>query len=260
MHIFEISFFGIQIAPTWYGLMYALGFWIGYLFVKKYGEIKKNDLENLLTYIFFWVILGGRIGYVILYNFWYFLEHPLQIFAVWNGGMSFHGGAIGVIISMILFARIYKYKLFDISDPVVTILPLALWLGRIGNYINGELLGFFPYSWPLAITQNGISHFPSTLLEAFWEWLCLLLIMMGYFFWNKHQKKKHIQSSYLYKSGFPSFLFLLGYGCFRLFAEFFRLPDIQIGYLFWTDWITLGMIYTLPIFILAICVYRKIAK
>ena len=260
MHIFEVSFFGIQIAPTWYGLMYALGFWMGYLFVKKYGKIEKNDLESLLTYIFLWVILGGRIGYVLLYNFWYFLERPLQIFAVWNGGMSFHGGAIGVILSMILFAKRYKYKLFDISDPIVTILPLALLLGRIGNYINGELLGFFPYYWPLAIIQNGVSHFPSTLFEAFWEGFCLLIIMMAYFFWKKPQEKTHITSSVIYKAGFPSFLFLIGYGFFRLLAEFFRLPDVQIGYLFGSDWITLGMIYTLPIFILAIWVYRKITK
>lgn len=146
MHIFEISFFGIQIAPTWYGLMYAIGFGVSYIFVKKYGKIQPSDLDHLLTYIFLGVILGGRIGYILLYNLSYFLEHPMQIFAVWNGGMSFHGGATGVILAMIFFARRYSYKLFDVSDIVCTILPFAIGLGRIGNYINGELLGFAPYN------------------------------------------------------------------------------------------------------------------
>lgn len=261
MHIFEMSFFGIKIAPTWYGLMYAIGFWAGYWFVKKYGKIKQKDLENLLTYIFFWVILGWRIGYIILYNLDYYFHHPLEMFAVWNGGMSFHGGAIWVIIAMIFFARKYKYKIFDISDPIVTILPFALGLGRIGNYINGELLGFYPYNWPFSIVKDGISHFPSTLLEASGEGFLLLLIMLSFFFWDKYQKKNpQSELSFYEKRGFPSFLFLMGYGFFRLFAEFFRLPDIQIGYLSGTNWITLGMVYTLPIFIIALWVQYKIRK
>lgn len=126
--------------------MYAIGFIACYEYIKKNGYISKKDTDSLLLLVFFGVILGGRIGYVILYDFSYFLEHPMEIFATWNGGMSFHGGAIGVIIAIFLFAWKKKYNVFDVSDPIVTILPLALGLGRIGNYINQELLGFFPYS------------------------------------------------------------------------------------------------------------------
>lgn len=246
MSIFEVSIFSIQIAPTWYGMMYAIGFLASYEYIKKNGYLKREDTDSLLLYIFCGVILGGRIGYVILYNFSYFLEHPLEIFATWNGGMSFHGWAVGVIIAIFLFAWKKKYRVFDVSDPIVTILPLALGLGRIGNLINQELLGFFPYTWPFAIVRSGISYFPSPLLEASLEWWILLIIML---LWKYFEKKRGR------RPGYASALFLGWYGIFRLFAEFFRLPDVQIGYLFSSDWITLGMIYTLPMIFGSILVF-----
>lgn len=246
MSIFEISFFGIQIAPSWYGLMYALGFIGCYEYVGKNSVIRREDMENLLIYIFIWVIAWWRLGYVFLYNFWYYLSHPLEIFAVWQGGMSFHGWAIGVTLMIFIFAWRKKYKVFDVSDPIVTILPLALGLGRIGNLINRELLGYFPYTWPFAILEDGISYFPSPLLEVFLEGIVLLTIML---MWKSYEKQRGR------KAGYASAIFLWWYGIFRLFVEFFRLPDNHIWYLFGTDWMTLGMIYTLPMMLGSIGVF-----
>lgn len=238
MHIFEISIFGLQIWPTWYGLMYALGFISSYEFVKKYGYVVWKDMETLLFYIFLGVIIWGRIGYVLLYNPIYFLENPLQILQIWEGGMSFHGGAGWVIIAIFIFAWKYGYKVFDVSDPICTIIPIALGLWRLWNYINQELLGYAPYHWPLAIIKNGESHFPSTLLELCLEWILLLMIMLS---WRQYEKRRWRVPWY------ASAIFLIGYSIGRLIAEQFRLPDSHIGYLFETEWITLGMIYTLPI-------------
>ena len=240
MSIFELHILGLTIAPTWYWLMYALGFFSCYEYVKRNGFLREWDIDTLLFSLFLGVILGGRFGYVILYSFPYFLEHPVEILQVWKWGMSFHGGAIWVILAIFLFAWNKKYPVFDIADPLVTILPLALGLGRIGNLINGELLGFAPYIGPFAIMHNGVSHFPSPLLEASLEGLLLLIIMLA---WKMHEKRSRRIPWY------ASALFLFGYGVFRIFSEFFRLPDAHIGYLFGTHFVTLGMIYTLPMFL-----------
>lgn len=245
MYIFNISLFGIQIAPTWYGLMYALGFIICYQYVKKLSKIKVQHMDTLLFYIFLGVILGWRLGYVILYNPVYFLSHPLSIPMTWQWGMSFHGGALGVIIAMFLFAKKYKYQIFQVSDPIVTILPVALGLWRLGNYINQELPGYTPYNWPLAINKLGVQYFPSPLLEGFLEWFILLILLLIY----KHGIEKDN-----YHSWVSSGLFLLGYWCLRIIAEFFRLPDWHIWYLMGTHWITLGMIYTIPMILIGVVI------
>lgn len=246
MHIFEFSFFWFTLAPSWYWLMYALWFFICFEYIKRYSKILPKDQDSLLFSLFIWVILGGRIGYVILYSLPYFLDHPLEIFAVWHGGMSFHGGAIGVILAMILFARKKHYQIFTVSDPIVTILPVALWLGRIGNYINKELLWFTGYYWPLAVDVNGISYFPSPLLEALLEWILLCTIMI---LWRNYESKNGHYPWY------ASAIFLSGYATFRLISEFFRLPDRHIWYILGTDWMTLGMIYTLPMFLWSLTIF-----
>ena len=240
MHIFEVSFFAIQIAPTWYWLMYALGFIICYRYVLSYGYVKKSDMESLLLYIFLGVILGWRLGYVLLYDLSYFIDHSGEILKVWKWGMSFHGGAIGVIMSIVVFAKVRGYRIFDISDVLVSILPIALGLGRMGNYINGELLWYTPYTWAFAIIRDRTSYFPSTLLEAGLEGIFLLILMQLYRLWEGRNNRI---------PGISSAIFLLWYGLVRIVSEFFRLPDIHIGYLFDTDWMTLGMIYTLPMII-----------
>lgn len=237
MKLFEITIFGIHIAASWYGLMYAIGFLVCYQYVKKYGTLKQNDLDNFLLYIFAWVIGGGRAGYIFFYQFSYFLTHPLDIFMIWKGGMSFHGGMIGVILALIFFAYRYRYRLYDLSDTLVSILPIALWLGRIGNYLNNELFWYSPYSWPFPMFVNNIAHFPSPLFQAFLEWVILLVIMQSY---------RWYESRYGRRPGYASGIFLIGYAILRIFAEKFRLPDENIGYLFSTDWLTLGMLYSIP--------------
>lgn len=237
MTIFEASFFGLSIAPTWYGLMYAMGFFLCYTYIKRYWSIEEKHRDIFLFSVFLGVILGGRLGYVCFYNFEYFVDHPTDILAIWQGGMSFHGGALWVILAMVLFARRYHYRLFDISDVLVTILPLALWLGRIGNAINQELLGYSPYSGPFAVIKNGVSYFPSPLLQAFLEGIVLLSIMLLY----RHYEQKSGRTPWR-----ASAIFLIGYGILRIFAELFRTPDAHIGYLAGTEWMTLGMIYSIP--------------
>lgn len=240
MHIFDIQIFGIQIAPTWYWLMYAIGFVICYNFMKRNWKYHDQDIDILLYFIFFWVLLWGRIWYVLLYNLEYFLSHPYDIFSFWKWWMSFHGGFIGTLIAIWLFGKWKKYSFFEITDILAVIIPVALWLGRIGNLINRELLGFSPYTGPFAITVRGIDYFPSPLLEFFLEGLALLLLM--FFFWKLQKSWKRIMQS----SWFLSAIFLIWYSVARLIAEQFRLPDAHIGYLFESNWITLGIAYTLP--------------
>lgn len=250
MHIFEVSIFGISIAPTWYGFMYALGFMICFEYMARYSQIRRSDMDMFLFFIFIWVIWWWRLWYVVLYQPTYFIAHPLEILEVWNGGMSFHGGAIGVIIALIAFAKKYKYQLLSISDTLVTILPLALGLWRIGNSINKELLGYSPYTGPLAIIKDGISYFPSPLLQACLEGIVLLSIM---------QIVKH-SSRWSTPPGRLSSIFLMTYGWLRIFAEFFRMPDMHIWYLFSTSWLTLGMLYSLPMILCGLIIYRLCSR
>ena len=241
MHIFEVSVFGIQIAPTWYWLMYTFGFIICYLFMKNNMKFRGDDLDTLLMYVFFGVILGGRIWYVLLYNPMYFIENIKEVLSIWKGGMSFHGWLLWVITAVFLFAKRRQYSFWKVIDTLAIIIPIALWLWRIGNTINQELLGFSGYSWPLALQIQWISYFPSTLLEAWLEWILLFLVML--FFANfTHQWRQR-------SPAFLSSIFLIGYSVARLIAEQFRLPDAHIGYLWWTSWVTLGMLYTLPFLI-----------
>lgn len=241
MYIFELDIFGLQIRPTWYGFMYALGFIISYFFMKKNWKYRWNDLDSLLYFIFFWVVLWGRLWYVLLYDPLYFIKNPDQILAFWNGGMSFHWGLLGVILAILLFSKRKWYQFFDITDSLAVIIPIALWLWRIGNYINKELLWFSPYDGPFRIIKGGTWYFPSPLLEMLLEGIMLFTIMI--FFLRKWAHKQ---------LGKLSAIFLIGYGTARIVAEQFRLPDAHIGYLFDTKYFTIGMLYTLPIIIIGI--------
>jgi phosphatidylglycerol---prolipoprotein diacylglyceryl transferase len=216
--------------------------------MKKYAKLSQEELDTLLLYVFFWVIGGGRIGYVILYNLGYFIENPLDLLKIWEWGMSFHGGFIWVLLAVGLFAKKYKKSFFSITDTLAVIIPVALGLGRIGNWINGELPGYTPYSGPLPLMINGASHFPNPLLEMLLEWVILFIVMI--FFWKCTKIVK--------KTGILSGIFLIWYSIARLVAEKFRLPDTHIGYIFGSDWVTLGMIYTLPMLLVGVfLVIRK---
>lgn len=256
MYIFDISLFGIQIAPTWYWLMYAIWFSFCYFFVGKYGKIHQKHMDTLLLYIFFGVVWGWRIGYALFYNPVFFWNNPLDIFAIWNGGMSFHGGFLGVLIAAYLFGRRYRYRFFDITDILAVCLPVALGLGRIGNWINKELPWYTPYDWPFAMQINGMSYFPNPLLEMLLEGFMLFLIL----FWFWLYKKKN--GAWI-NIGRLSAIFLIWYSIARLIAEQFRLPDEHIWYLLGTSWLTLGITYTLPllisgIIILILSIYKKL--
>lgn len=237
------SIFGMPI--RWYALAYIAGFVIGYYLFKYIVskkdstiQISKKQMEDFLTYIVFGVILGGRIGYVLFYNPSYFIANPLEIFAIWHGGMSFHGGLLGVICSVFLFAHKQKFKDksllrngFRILDILSVVAPIGLGLGRIANFINMEVMGRITNS-PLGVVFVGGPEYPrhpSPLYEATLEGLVLFLIM--WFTYTKTNLKEH--------PGGVSGLLCICYATFRMFCEQFRQPDAQIGFL--TSWgLTMG--------------------
>ncbi|NDK19233.1 prolipoprotein diacylglyceryl transferase [Candidatus Gracilibacteria bacterium] len=248
MTIFSITLFGIHIAPSWYGLMYALGFFIGYWILKRRKILSDVELESLIFYVFIGVLIGGRLGYVLFYNLPFYLANPLEIIQTWHGGMSFHGGVIGVIIAMILFSQINRKPFLIIADHITSVLPIGLGLGRIGNYLNGELLGFANYTGPLAVIKNGVSYFPSPLLEATLEGVVLFMIL--FFLRQKNIFPGKIAAS-----------FLFWYGIFRFSVEFVRIPDVGLGYL--TFGLTMGQILSIPMIIIGTILYfffKKNAK
>lgn len=218
----------IKIGPLsvrWYGLMYLIGFISSYLIVK--GEIKrrglrveKDFLENLYFYLILGLLVGARFGYVIFYNLPYYINNPLEVFAIWQGGMSFHGGLIGVILAAFVFTKTKKFDFFTLTDMLVITAPIGLGLGRIGNFINGELYGrITDVPWAMVFPEGGpLPRHPSQLYEAALEGVLLFVIL--WFLKDKFSR-----------SGIISSLFLILYGIFRFFVEFFREPDPQIGYI-----------------------------
>jgi len=218
---FQIFSFEIR----WYSLAYIIGITLGWLYCKK-RLIKDSYIleifDDFISYLIIGVILGGRIGYVLFYNIKYYLENPIEILMIWNGGMSFHGGLIGVLIASKLFSNKHKVNQFIFLDLVSLSAPIGIFFGRIANFINSELYGRtseLPWSVKFILIDN-IKRHPSQLYEAFFEGIILFLILL-YFF----------KKNYLEKPGLISGLFLIFYSLFRFFTEFFRSPDPQIGYL-----------------------------
>lgn len=191
----------------------------------KRQKMSEKQVDALLFATLLWVIIGWRIWYVVLYNFSYYRENIMEIFMPWKGGMSFHGGAVWVIIAWYYAAWKSKVSFLQLADRLVWIVPFGLLLGRIGNYINGELFWLPGYTWFFSRVIDGISYFPTPLLEALLEWFVLGLIL----YWKKNK--------ILYQ-GQLGVWFLGGYGIARFIAEFFRTPDIQIGYVL-GNWMTL---------------------
>lgn len=223
------------ISIHWYGLMYAFSFILGYLFLQysslgKQLPLKTEEKDNLAIYIIFGVLLGGRIGYVLFYNLLYYLQNPLKIISVWEGGMSFHGGLVGVVIALSIFCRKYKTKLLNIGDTIVLTIPIGIFFVRIGNFINAELYGKIAKNFCLYFpTDPKNCRYPSQLLESFLEGIVLFLIL--YLIAIRGRKNAQTTKKTL-PTGTISVLFLILYGIFRIIAEFFREPDVQIGYLF----------------------------
>ena len=240
------SFFSLQI--KWYSISYILGIVLGWSYCKK-KLIQDNKILNLfddsIIYIIFGVIIGGRLGYVFIYNFKYYLENTSEIFMIWNGGMSFHGGLIGVIISSYLFSKKNEKDIFIFLDLVSITAPVGIFFGRISNFINGELVGKITNSsWGVLFTSydDKLRH-PSQLYEAFLEGV-ILFILMNLIFFNKN-----------YKIGTCSIMFLILYGFFRITSEFFREPDMQIGYLY--GHISMGMLLSVIMILIGFLIYLK---
>ena len=218
---FQIMSFEIR----WYSLAYILGIVIGWLLCKKIF-IQKLDIsekfDDFLTYSIIGIILGGRLGYVIFYNFDYYITNILDILKFWQGGMSFHGGLLGIIVASILFAKKNNQNPFLYMDQVALVAPIGIFFGRIANFINSELYGVpTDVSWSVTFIQiDTLSRHPSQLYEAVLEGIILFVILV-YF------RKK----DYLKKPGLISALFLIIYSIFRFFVEYFRSPDEHLGYI-----------------------------
>ena len=229
-----VAFSIFSLEFRWYSLAYIAGILIGWVYCKKklIKDQKILDLfDDFITYAILGIIVGGRIGYVLFYNFEYFLNNPIEILFVWNGGMSFHGGLIGVIIASNLFSKLNKVNTFIFLDLVSLSAPIGIFFGRIANFINSELYGTpteVPWSVKF-IAVDDINRHPSQLYEAFLEGIVLFFMLQ--FILKKNFAKK---------TGQISCLFLVLYSFFRIITEFFRTPDLHIGYLFFN--LTLGQI------------------
>lgn len=241
----EIDPVALALGPLkihWYGLMYLIGFAIAwglgnYRAKQPNSGWNSEQVSDLIFFCAMGLILGARMGYMIFYHFDVLLENPLNLFRIWEGGMSFHGGAIGVMIAITYFCRKYKKCFFDVTDYMVPLAPLGLFAGRTGNFINGELWGRVTDS-PLGMifpTGGPLPRHPSQLYEGVLEGLVLFFII-----WFYTQKPRPMAAA--------SGLFLAGYGCFRFFVEFFRQPDAHLGFIAF-DWLTMGMLLSAPMII-----------
>ena len=218
-----LQIFSLEI--RWYSLAYMIGILFGWMIAKKLFiqsiEIK-NKFDDYLTYLIIGMILGGRLGYILIYNFNFYLNNPVDIFKIWQGGMSFHGGLIGIILASILFAKKNNQNPFLYMDIVALVAPIGIFFGRIANFINSELYGkITTMPWGVKFIQvDTLPRHPSQLYEALLEGVCLFLILI--YFKNK----------FLNKPGIISGLFLILYSMFRFIVEFYRVPDEHLGYIF----------------------------
>lgn len=222
----------------WYGLMYVVGFlaaWgLAQTRTKYRTDWTKDEVSDLIFYAALGVIIGGRVGYMIFYNLPYFLSHPFSVFRVWDGGMSFHGGLLGVAVALIVYGRHIHKTFFELSDFIVPLAPVGLGAGRIGNFINGELWGrVTTVPWGVVYPQAGLlPRHPSQLYEFLLEGAVLFSIL-----WIYSAKPRPRMA--------VSGLFLICYGAFRILAECFREPDPQYGYLAF-NWLTMGQLLSIP--------------
>jgi phosphatidylglycerol:prolipoprotein diacylglycerol transferase len=243
--IFKIG----PIQVRWYGLMYILGFLAGYWILKYLArrrkmEFGKERIIDFLTYGAIGLIGGGRIGYILFYNLGFYLGQPLKIFYLWEGGLSFHGGLIGVMIAGALFCRRYGYTFYELADMVVIPLPIGLGLGRLGNFINGELYGrATDVPWCMVYPGGGPEcRHPSQLYESFLEGL----LLFGILFWMGRRK---------WPKGVIFWTFISLYGIFRFFVEFFRQPDQHLGPILGP--FSMGQVLSLPMALLGIYMIAK---
>ena len=232
----------------WYSLAYITGILFGWFLSKKIfisDYQVKEKFDDYLTYLIIGIIIGGRLGYVFFYNFNYYSNNLIDIFKIWQGGMSFHGGLIGIIFVSFWFAKKNYHNPFKYLDIVALVAPIGIFFGRIANFINSELYGTKTnLPWAVKFIQvDDMYRHPSQLYEALLEGFILFFLLALIYF------KKN------YKIGTCSYNFLIFYGIFRIFSEFFREPDIQLGYLFGS--LTMGMLLSALMILFGVILYRK---
>ena len=229
----------------WYGLMYLVGFGAAWLLGRRRARrpdspLKPEQIADVVFYGALGAVLGGRLGYILFYNFGDYLAHPLNILKVWEGGMSFHGGLLGVIVALALYARKLKLSLLRLGDFVAPLAPLGLCAGRIGNFINGELWGRVTDGpWGMVFPSGGpLPRHPSQLYEAVLEGLVLFIIL-----WIYTAKPRPTMAA--------SGVFLAGYGVFRFIVEFAREPDAHLGLIAF-NWLTMGQLLSAPMIVIGV--------
>ena len=233
----------------WYSLAYIFGLLGAWALARKMSKVSNSPftvlkIDDFLLWATIGVVVGGRLGYVIFYNFRYFLEFPLQIFYVWQGGMSFHGGLLGVIIATLLFAFKKKIPVLSMGDILTCVAPIGLFLGRLANFVNGELYGRVSQSvpWVIIFPDGGdLPRHPSQLYEAAWEGLFLFIVLNS--LWWFIPRLRH-------RLGFFSGLFFLLYGAGRFVLEYFREPDVQLG--LFSGGLTMGQMLCVPMIVLGV--------
>jgi phosphatidylglycerol:prolipoprotein diacylglycerol transferase len=251
----------VQIGPfaiRWYALSYIAGILLGWLYARAViradrlwggkAPMTTTDFDDFILWVTLGIILGGRIGYVLFYNFPYFVEHPLEMFQIWHGGMSFHGGFIGCVLAVVLFARKRGISILSLGDITCAAGTIGLFLGRIANFINGELWGRpSDVPWAMVFPTGGpLPRHPSQLYEATLEGLVLFVGLALL-----------IRAGALRRPGIIIGCFAVGYAIARVICEFFREPDAQLGFL-WGG-LTMGMLLSVPLFLvgLAFIIYAR---
>ena len=245
------------IAIRWYSLAYIFGILLGWWYGKKIiikrlkfvdYKFDLKDFDDLITYIIISIILGGRLGYVIFYNLDYYIINPLEIIKIWEGGMSFHGALIGIVIGTLILKKKKRIKTLFFLDVIACVSPIGIFFGRIANFINGELIGKITnVSWSVIFPKIDMKpRHPSQLYEAFLEGFLLFVIL------NLLITKKN------YVTGTCAYMFLIVYGIFRIFSEIFREPDAQIGYVF--NLFSMGTILSFAMIIVGLTIFYILEK
>jgi len=245
----------------WYSISYILGIILGWLYAVKiikqitknkynYQPITTSNFDDLIIYLIIGIILGGRLGYVIFYNLEYYSQNFFEIFKLWQGGMSFHGGLLGVILSIIFFSKKTKTNFFKFADIISCVAPIGLFLGRIANFINGELYGkISTLPWAIIFSSGGsVARHPSQIYEAILEGIILFILI------NYLALKKQL----LFKAGYISGLFLVSYSILRIFSEIFREPDLHLGLFF--NYFSLGTVLSIATLVAGLVIIMSAKK
>jgi phosphatidylglycerol---prolipoprotein diacylglyceryl transferase len=256
----------ISIGPfsvRWYALAYIVGIIAGWFYARAIISSERlwggpapftvTDFDDFVVWITLGIILGGRIGYVLFYNLPHFAENPIEILRLWNGGMSFHGGVLGCIVAIVLFAMRRGIPILSLGDVTAAVAPIGLFLGRIANFINGELWGRpTDVPWAMVFPHGGpVPRHPSQLYEATLEGIVLFIVLALL-----------VRFGALKRPGVVTGVFAIGYGAARITCEFFREPDVQLGFL-WGG-LTMGMLLCIPLILAGIAVlvfvFKRTAK